>query len=120
MYRSKAFVTGLVVAGLLAVGDITTPLFSDGEHPPIAVGLADAALGLLTVAGIVLAWRGSRGGVATIIVTRLLSALTAVPAFFVDGVPGGAKAAAATGCAAALITVALVAPRLRRPAPATA
>jgi FtsH-binding integral membrane protein len=117
----KAFVTGLVLAGVLALGDIVTPIFSDGEHPPIAIGIACAVLGLLTVAGIVLARRGSsRGGVVTIIVTRLLSAVTALPAFVVDDVPGAAKAAAAVGLIATVACVALIAPRLRRPALATA
>jgi hypothetical protein len=112
----KAFVTGLVLAGLLALGDITTPIFSDGEHPPMAIALAEAVIGLLTVVGIVLAWRGGRGGVTTIVVTRLLSAVSAVPAFFVDGVPAGAVAAATVGIVITLVCVALVAPRLRRSA----
>ena len=41
-----------------------------------------AVLGVITAAGIVLAWRGSRGGVTAIIVTRLLSAMAALPAQF--------------------------------------
>jgi hypothetical protein len=118
MNRSKSFVTGLVIAGLLALGDITTPLTSDGEHPPMVIGIICAVLGLVTAAGIVLARRGSRGGVAAIIVTRLLSAVTALPAFFVDGVPAPARAAAAVGVA--VVAVALIAPRLRRPAPVAA
>jgi hypothetical protein len=119
MHRSKGFVTGLVIAGLLGLGDITTPLFSDGEHPPMVVGLIDAVLGLITVAGIVLAWRrASRGGITAVIVTRLLSAVTALPAFFVDDVPGPARAAAAVGVAITLLCVGLLATRLRRPAAA--
>lgn len=115
MNRSKTFVTGLVIAGLLALGDIATPFFSDGEHPPVVIGIACAVLGLITAAGIVRAWRGSRGWVTAIIVTRLLSAVAALPAFFVDDVPAGAVAAAAVGVAITLVSVALVAPRLRRP-----
>lgn len=114
MNRSKGFVTGLVLAGLLALGDIATPFTSDGEHPPIAIGIATAVIGLLTVVGIVLAWRGSRNGITTIIVTRLLSAVTAVPAFVVDDVPGWAIGAAAVGIALTLLCVALLAPQLRR------
>jgi O-antigen/teichoic acid export membrane protein len=114
--RSKSFVTGLVIAGLLALGDIATPFISDGEHPPLVVGIACAVLGLITAAGVVRAWRGSRGWVTAIIVTRLLSAVAALPAFFVVGVPAGAVAAAAVGLAIALASVALVAPRLRRAA----
>jgi hypothetical protein len=120
MNRTKGFVTGLVIAGLLALGDITTPFTSDGEHPPMVIGLICAVLGVITAAGIVLAWRGSRGAVTAIIVTRLLSAMTALPAFFVDGVPAPAKIAAGAGIAITVLAVALIAPRLRRPAPVAA
>jgi hypothetical protein len=120
MHRSKSFVTGLVIAGLLALGDIATPFVGDGEHPPMAIGIACAVLGLISVVGIVQAWRGSRGWVTAIIVTRLLSAVAALPAFFVDGVPAGAVAGAAVGVVLALVSVALIAPRLRRPALAQA
>jgi hypothetical protein len=121
MHRSKGFTTGLVIAGLLALGDLTTPLFTDGEHPPMAVALVCAALGLITAVALPAAWRRqSRGAVTAIIVTRLLSAVTALPAFVADGVPAGAKVAAAAGILIAAATVALLAPRLRRPAPVAA
>ncbi len=114
MTRTKSFVAGLVIASLLGLSDVATPILSDGEHPPIVVGIPVAVLGVLTLAGIVFAWRGRRGGVTTIIVTRLLSAVTAVPAFFAEDVPGAAQAAAAAGIVVTLLAVALVAPRLRR------
>ncbi|WP_433730289.1 hypothetical protein ACQP2Y_19680 [Actinoplanes sp. CA-051413] len=116
MHRSKGFVTGLVIAGLLGLGDIITLLVGNGETPPVEVAAIGAALGLITVAALVPAWRGSRGGVIAIVVSRLLSAVTALPAFFVDDVPGGAVAAAAVGLVITLVAVALVAARLRRPA----
>jgi hypothetical protein len=116
MKRSKIFVTGLVLAALFGLGDLATPLTTDGEHPPMVIALAGAVLGLLTLIGVVYAWRGRRGGVTTIIVTRLLSAVTAVPAFFVDDVPTGARVAAGAGVVLAIVCVAMVAPRLRRPA----
>ena len=115
MHRSKLFVTGLVIAGLLGLGDLVTLLATDGETPPMAVALICAALGLLSVAALVPAWRGSRAAVTTIIVTRLLSAMAALPAFFVDDVPGVAMAAAGTGIVITLAAVALLATRLRRP-----
>ena len=116
MHRSKLFVTGLVIAGLLGLGDLVTPLTTDGETPPMEVALICAVLGLITVAALVPAWRGSRAAVTTIIVTRLLSAMTALPAFFVDDVPGIAMAAAGAGIVIAVAAVALLATRLRRPA----
>jgi hypothetical protein len=121
MQRSKGFTTGLVIAGLLALGDIAVPFTGDGEHPPIAIGLACAVLGLITAGALLPAWRRqSRGAVTAIIVTRLLSAVTALQAFFADGVPVAAKVAASVGIAATALTVALIAPRLRRPVPAVA
>jgi hypothetical protein len=120
MKRSKTFVTGLVLAGLFALGDITTPLTSDGEHPPMAIGIADAILGLICAVAIVLAWRGSRGAVTAIVVTRLLSVVSALPAFFVDGIPTAARFAVGLGVVVQLVAVAMVATRLRRPALASA
>ena len=117
MKHSKSFVTGLIIAALLALGDITTPLTSDGEHPPMAVGVVCAVLGLISAVGIVQAWRGrgGRGWISAVIVSRLLAAMTALPAFFVTGVPAGARVVAALGIAVTLVCVALLAPRLRRP-----
>jgi hypothetical protein len=116
MSHSKSFVTGLVLAGLLAAADITTPFTSDGEHPPMVIGLACAVLGLITAVGVARNWRAtSRGWITAIIVTRLLAAVAAVPAFLVDGVPAGAVAAAGVGLAATLLVIALIAPGLRRP-----
>jgi hypothetical protein len=116
MHRSKVFVTGLVIAGLLGLAEIVTLLVGDGETPPVEVAAVGAVLGLITVAAVIAAWRGSRGAVVAIIVTRLLSAVTALPAFFVDDVPGAAVAAAGVGVALALAAVAMLATRLRRPA----
>jgi hypothetical protein len=114
--RTKGFVTGLVIAGLLALGDIATPFTGDGEHPPMVIGILTAVLGVITVAGLVPAWRGSRAGVTAIIVTRLLSAVAALPAFFVDGIPGPVRVLAAVAVAVTVLSVVLIAPRLRHPA----
>jgi hypothetical protein len=116
MHRSKVFVTGLVIAGLLGLAEIVTLPAGNGETPPVEVAVIGAVLGLITVAAVVLAWRGSRAAVVAIIVTRLLSAVTALPAFFVDDVPGAAVAAAVIGVVLALAAVAMLATRLRRPA----
>ncbi len=113
MRRSVPLIIGLVLAGLFALMDVIPLPAGDGEHPPVAVVIAGAVLGLITLVGIVPAWRGSRAGVVAVIVTRLLSALTAVPAFFVEGVPGPAVGAAAAGIVLTLVCVALLAPALR-------
>ncbi|MEN3540189.1 hypothetical protein AAH991_34110 [Microbispora sp. ZYX-F-249] len=113
MKRSVPLIIGLVLAALFGLGDVISVPLGDGEHPPFAVALADGVLGLITVVGVVPAWRGSRAGVVAVIVTRLLSALSAVPAFFADGVPAPAIAVAAVGIALTLACVAFLAPALR-------
>ncbi|WP_433223023.1 hypothetical protein [Microtetraspora malaysiensis] len=115
MNRSRTLVAGLILSGLLGLVDVVTMPFGDGEHPPFAVAVVGAVLGLLTLAGVVLAWRGGRAGavLVIVIVTRLLSGLSAVPAFFADGVPGPARGLAALGVVLTLAGVALVAPALR-------
>jgi hypothetical protein len=116
----RSYATGLVIAGLLGLSDIASLPFGDGEHPPLPVAAAGAVLGLITLVGAWYAWRGRRGGIVAVIVSRLLSAATALPAFFVDGVPPGFVALAAFGVAVTLLAVGLVAVGLRRPAEAPA
>ncbi|WP_405143684.1 hypothetical protein OG589_39180 [Sphaerisporangium sp. NBC_01403] len=113
MKRSRLLVVGLILGGLLGLIDVVSLPFGDGEHPPFAVAVAGAVLGLITLVGVALAWRGSRAGAVAVIVARLLSGLTAVPAFFADGVPAEAMGAAAVGVVLTLGCIALVAPALR-------
>ena len=113
MKRSVATTTGLVIAGLLGLTDIASLPLGDGQHPPMVIAVADAVLGLVTVVGAMLGYRGSRPGIVAVIVTRLLSALTAVPALFVDGLPAGVRVLASVGIVVTLLAVALVAPVLR-------
>ncbi|WP_067172540.1 hypothetical protein [Microtetraspora niveoalba] len=113
MKRSPVLVAGLILSGLFALFDLVPLPADDGAQPPAAVTVVGIVLALATLAGVVLAWRGSRAGAVVVIVTRLLAGLTAVPAFFVDGVPAEARVAAAVGVVLTLLCVALVAPALR-------
>jgi hypothetical protein len=119
MKRTTGVTVGLVLAGLLGVSDIIGFAGAPSDGPPVAVLIADTVLGIITVVGVVLGWRGRRGGIIAVIVTRLLSALSAVPAFFA-GVPAPLVAMAAVGIAVTLIAVALLTPALRTRAPAVA
>lgn len=92
---SRMFRTGLVLLGLLSVGDLAGPLLTDGEHPPMSIALIGSALGLVSLVLVGFAWRGARRAVVPLIVLRVLSALSAVPAFFAGDVPAAAVAAAA-------------------------
>jgi hypothetical protein len=78
---------GLVLLGLLAVADLATPFATDGDHPPMWVAVISLALGLASLACLPAAWRGRRSAMLGLFGTRLLSAVLALPAFFVDDVP---------------------------------
>jgi hypothetical protein len=99
---------GLALLGVLSLIDLTGPLLTDGDHPPMSVAIAGSALGAASLVGLALAWRGSRGALITVVVLRLISALSAVPAFFVTGVPTMAVVAAAGIVALTLVGVVLV------------
>ena len=83
---------GLAVLGLLALGDLAAPLLTDGEHPPLWVAFVSLGLGLASLACLPAAWRGRRGALLGLFATRLLSAVLAVPVFFVEDVPAGVVA----------------------------
>lgn len=109
---------GIVLATLLGLADLgslallgSTP--APGEDgPPDVVLVFSAVMGVLTLVACVLAWRRrSRGALRVAAVTRLLSAATSVPAFFVDGVPAGLVIGAAAGVVITLVTVGLLVSR---------
>jgi len=110
---------GLVLAAILGVLDIGL-IATGGDFPPREVALASAALGVITLVGVWLGWRGNRPALAAVIVARLLSALGAVPAFFAADVPAAAKLAAGAVIVATAVCVALLARGLRRGSPAPA
>lgn len=113
---SRTFRAGLIVLGVLAVGDLSAPLLTDGEHPPMAIALVAAAIGLVSLALVAAAWRGARRAVVPLVVLRVLSALSAVPAFFEAGVPAAAKAAAVALLVLTGFGLALLFAPSRRPA----
>jgi hypothetical protein len=76
------------VMGLIDIGLIGAIWYDD--PPPLVVSLGVGALGLITLLALVPARRGSRPGLATVLVARSISALLAVPAFFL-GAPVWAK-----------------------------
>jgi len=112
MTRSRT--AGLVILGLLSLFDLAGPLFTDGEHPPMEVALVGAAIGLASLVLVGYAARGASRAIAPLVVLRLLSAVAAVPAFFVDDVPAGITAFAGAFVALSVVGVAM----LVRPVPA--
>jgi hypothetical protein len=110
--------TGLVLAVLLALSDLAslggpTPDGEDG--PPIGVLVVGALLGVATLVAVWRAWRtGSRTALRAVAGTRILSAVLALPAFFVD-IPAWLQISAAVGVAVSVLCVVLVlAPAQRR------
>ncbi len=87
--------TGLVIFGLLSLGDIMTLALTDGETPPYAVAALAAVLGLVSLVLAAQAFRDPSRPLRLLIGLRVLSAITALPALFVSDVPAGAQAAAA-------------------------
>lgn len=117
---SSTFRAGLGVLGLLCVADLALPLLTDGEHPPMAIALIAAAIGLAGLVLIGFAARGSRGSAIALVVLRALSGLAAVPAFFEPGVPAGVRILAGAGVALTVAGIALVLAPNRRVSPAGA
>jgi hypothetical protein len=89
--RQKA---GLVLAGLISVVNLTSPLTPtpDGEvGPPAAILWASAVIGLAGLVAAVIAWRtGNRAAVRVAAGSVILNVLTSLPAFFVE-VPAALK-----------------------------
>jgi hypothetical protein len=106
---------GLVLAGLLAVADVVGVFTIDqgsvpGEAgPPTGVLVFGAILGVVTLAAAGYAWRtGNRVGSRVVAGARILSALGALPAFFVEDVPAGLVAGAGVGVVVTIVAVWLV------------
>ena len=96
MTNGSARRLGLVILGLLSLGDVSTIFLTDGDHPPYAVAAAALVLGLVSLILVVQALRDPSRSLRLLIALRVLSAVTAVPAFFVADVPAAAEVAAAT------------------------
>lgn len=105
---------GLVLLGLLSLSDLSLPFVTDGDNPPMWVALISLGLGLISLACLPAAWRGQRQALFGLLGTRLLSALLALPVFFVDDVPDGAVVAVAATVALTVLGAVLALVGTRR------
>lgn len=105
---SHTFRAGLVVLGVLSAADLALPLITDGEHPPMAVVLAGAVIGLASLILIISAWRGARRAAYAVVALRVLSAAAAAPALFSSGVPAEMITVAAVWIVLTVVGVGLV------------
>ena len=102
---------GLVLCGLLGLADTTSIALisqqSPGEPgPPAAVLVFAAVMGVVTVVSAIYTWRTrDRLGARIVAGSRVLSALTALPAFFVDDVGPGLVAGAGAGVVITLLAI---------------
>jgi hypothetical protein len=102
---------GLVLSGLMGLGDVlglAALSQNDGSEPgpPDGVLVFGAIMGIVTIAAVVYAWRtGNRLGSRVAAGTRILSAITSLPAFFVDDVPAGLVVVAGSGIVITVVAV---------------
>jgi hypothetical protein len=105
---------GLGLATVLGLGDIVglfaiSPPAAGEEGPPLSVLIAAGILGVITLIAVVWTWRGGDRVAARIVAgTRILSAVSSLPVFFVGNVPPGLVVVASVGIVLTLIAVWLV------------
>jgi len=99
--------------GLIDVA-LTAVIGSSGA-PPLIVSLGVAVLGVGTLLALVPARRGSRGALTAVVVTRVISAALAVPAFFLNA-PAWVMAVEGFVIVATITALVLVHQQNRRPA----
>lgn len=114
---------GLVLAGLLGLGDILffflmpTP---EGEAgPPDGILILGFVLAVVTVVAVLVAWtKANRGAIRIAAGARIVSMLTALPAFFVD-VPADVKITVAVLVVVTVVSVVLMLSPARQTSPVT-
>jgi hypothetical protein len=109
MTTSTSRRVGLGIFGLLSVIDAAGLLLTDGDNPPYAVAAVDTLLGVVSLVLVVQAFRDPGRPLRLLTGLRILSAVTAVPAFFIADVPTAAVIAAAAIVALTAVGVMLTA-----------
>jgi hypothetical protein len=115
--RSRTFTAGLVICALLGLADVLFAFDVSDDAPPVPVLITGAVLGLITLYGVRRAWVDPARGVNVIVVSRVLSALAGIPAFFVDDAPDWAPTVVAIFILLTVVGVGLLLSRTRAPAP---
>ena len=119
MQRTGAVTAGYVILGLLGLADALSFLLSAGsDGPPFVINLISTILGLLTLWGLISIFRAPRQGavparqmILLVVITRVLSALLSIPAYFAD-IAGGIKVVVTITILLTILGIALVRPEL--------
>jgi O-antigen/teichoic acid export membrane protein len=115
--QSRSYKVGLVLSALLGAIDVLSIAGAGADDgPPAAVLVIGFVLGLVTLVGVWLAWRGDARGFPAVVASRVLSALLGVPAFFADDAPDWAPAAVGAGIVLTAVALWLLYSGRRRPA----
>jgi hypothetical protein len=110
---SNAATAIFATLGLIDVA--LTAVIGYSDAPPLVVSAGVAALGLITLLALAPARRGSRRALTAIVVTRTISAVLAVPAFFLNA-PAWVMAVEGFVIVATITALVLVRQQSRRPA----
>ena len=116
-------ITGLVLAGLYSLTNIPVLLPATGEvGPPLLVLALSSVLGVIGLIAVIVGWRTDHPAAHRIATgTVAISALTALPAFFVAGVPVLLRVMAGSSILLAIvIAVLLLSPTQRSRVPQSA
>jgi len=100
---------GLLALAVPSLVDVFTVPLTDGEHPPYPIAVLATLLGLVCLGLVVRALREPSRSLRLLVALRVLSAVTALPAFVVDGVPSAAQAVAGVVVVLTAVGVLLVA-----------
>ena len=113
---------GLAIAGfmgLVDMGSVLTPTPEGEVGPPFAILVLGSILGVITVIAVVVGWaKANRGAIRVAAGARIVSVLTALPAFFVD-VPWFIKLLVTVAVVLTVISVVLMLSPARQTSPVT-
>lgn len=109
--RTVVLRIGLGLAAVIGALDVITGVQSIAGSffaPPV-IGIVMVGLGVLTLVMVPMAWGGRRRPAWAAVAARVLSAATALPAFFAPDVPAAGVVAASAGILLAAAVAGLVA-----------
>jgi len=114
--HQKIGVALAAVLSLTSLPGVLVPTPEGETGPPYVVLLLGTVLGVVGLVAAVLAWRGNRGALRVLAGAIIISALTGVPAFFVD-VPAWLKLLVAISVVLSVAAVVLMFTPNRHTAP---